>query len=204
MSDAFVWFHNSSSKPTEATVFYEKLLGWKTTEGPAGMTAPRDGRDRVVTVLRTIHLIFNEGYWSARDDAPIRADLCRLAIGLARTTVEAFPDHAEAAGLLSLVLLHDARRVARIDPDGDPVPLPGQDRMRWDRDAIVAATALLDRALAVGRPGPFQIEAAIAAAHCRARTAEDTDWSEVAFTAAVMSAARGECAYANSLRRAST
>lgn len=142
--------------------------------------APGDGQDRVGAVLRAIHLLFNEGYWSGRDDAPIRADLCRLAIGLARSVVEAFPDEAEAAGLLSLLLLHDARRGARTDANGAPVALPAQDRGRWDHDAILAAIAALDRALALGRPGPFQIEAAIAAVHCRARTADDTEWGEIA------------------------
>ncbi len=148
--------------------------------GDCDGVAAGDGRDRIAAVLRTIHLLFNEGYWSARDDAPIRADLCRLAIGLARSTVAAFPDEAEAAGLLSLVLLHDARRGARSDRNGESVPLPAQDRGRWDREAIVAATTILDGALALGRPGPHQIEAAIAAVHCRARRAEDTEWMEIA------------------------
>lgn len=152
--------------------------------------APGDGHDRVGAVLRTIHLLFNEGYWSVRDDAPIRADLCRLAIGLARSTFDAFPDEAEAAGLLSLVLLHDARRGARSGPNGDPVPLPAQDRERWDHDAILAATAILDRALRRGRPGPLQIEAAIAAVHCRAPGADDTEWGEIAALYALLEGLR--------------
>lgn len=143
-------------------------------------TAPEHGRDRIAAVLRTIHLLFNEGYWSGDDDAPIRADLCRLAIGLARSLCEAYPDHPEAAGLLALLLLHDARRDARLDATGEPVPLPQQDRGRWDHDAIRAATALLERALAAAAPGPFQIEAAIAAVHCRAADAEQTQWHEIA------------------------
>jgi RNA polymerase sigma-70 factor (ECF subfamily) len=141
--------------------------------------APDASHDRVAAVLRTIHLLFNEGYWSTHDDAPIRAELCRLAIGLARSLLEAFPTAAEAAGLLSLLLLHDARRGARLNQQGEPIPLPEQDRERWDRDAIASATALLERALAANQAGPFQVEAAIAAVHCRARTAEETDWREI-------------------------
>ena len=142
--------------------------------------APRESHDRVGAVLRAIHLFFNEGYWSTRDEAPIRAELCRLAIGLARSLLEAFPSSPEAAGLLALLLLHDARRDARLDRDGNPVRLPEQDRERWDHAAIAAATALLERALESEQPGPFQIEAAIAALHCRARSAADTDWKEIA------------------------
>jgi len=139
---------------------------------------PEDAHDRVDAVLRAIHLLFNEGYWSTDDDAPIRAKLCRLAVGLARSLLEAFPNAPEVAGLLSVLLLHDARRGARLNDKGEPVPLPEQDRARWDSDAIVSATALLERALAAAKPGPFQIEAAISAVHCRARTPEETDWRE--------------------------
>lgn len=143
-------------------------------------TTPERGLDRLPAVLRTIHLLFNEGYWSGDDETPIRADLCRLAIGLARSLVETYPCEAEAAGLLSLLLLHDARRDARLDEQGSPVPLPDQDRTRWDGEAIARATALLERALGAGAPGPFQTEAAIAAVHSRARTADATEWAEIA------------------------
>lgn len=142
---------------------------------------PEHGRERVGAVLRTIHLLFNEGYWSSTEDAPpIRADLCRLAIGLARSLYETYPDLAEATGLLALLLLHDARREARLTADGKAVPLPDQDRTRWDHEAIGSATLLLEHALALGEPGPFQVEAAIAATHCRARTADNTPWDEIA------------------------
>jgi RNA polymerase sigma-70 factor (ECF subfamily) len=125
-------------------------------------------------------LLFNEGYWSTQDDAPIRAELCRLAIGLARSLWQTFPTDPEAAGLLVLLLLHDARRGARSSEDGEPVPLPGQARENWDHIAIAAATLLLEQTLASGRPGPFQIEAAISAVHCSAARSEDTDWREIA------------------------
>jgi RNA polymerase sigma-70 factor (ECF subfamily) len=149
-------------------------------EGDVEGTTPEHGRERLGAVLRTIHLLFNEGYWSSAKDAPIRADLCRLAIGLARSLVDAYPNVSEAVALLALLMFHDARRDARLDGAGDPVPLPEQERERWDRDAIRQAVALLDRAVSSGAPGPFATEAAIAAVHCRASTAEETDWGEIA------------------------
>lgn len=123
-------------------------------KGDAFGTPPERGLARLPAVLRAIHLLFNEGYWSGEDEAPIRADLCRLAIGLARSLVETYPREAEAAGLLALLLLHDARRDARLDENGNLVPLPDQDRTRWDQAAITHATALLERALAgsAGQP----------------------------------------------------
>lgn len=148
--------------------------------GDADGAPPERSRERVGAVLRTIHLLFNEGYWSSQDEAPIRAELCRLAIGLARSLLEVFPEETEAAGLLALLILHEARRGARVSLDGVPVPLPAQDRERWDREAITSATVLLERALRAGEPGPFQLEAAIAAVHCRASSAEQTDWREIA------------------------
>jgi len=146
---------------------------------PDGDT-PERSRDRLEAVLRVIHLLFNEGYWSADDDSPIRSNLCRLALGLSHSLVEAFPGEPEALGLLALLSLHDARRGARLGEAGLPVPLPEQDRTRWDGAAIEAATKLLERAAAMSRPGTFQLEAAISAAHCRAPAAEDTDWHEIA------------------------
>src|SRR5262249_54903893 len=119
-------------------------------------------------------------YWSSSDDAPIRADLCRLALGLAHSLVEAYPSEPEVLGLLVLLELHDARREARRDEHGNPVPLPEQDRARWDHDAIRRALVVLDHALAFGDAGSFVTEAAIAAVHCRATTADDTDWQEIA------------------------
>jgi RNA polymerase sigma-70 factor (ECF subfamily) len=149
-------------------------------KGDVEGTSPEHALDRLGAVLRTVHLLFNEGYWSSGNTAPIRADLCRLAIGLARSLVETFPSETEAAGLLSLLLFHDARRDARLDDRGNPVPLPEQDRARWDHEAIRSATELLERALAAQKPGALQTEAAIAALHCKARSADETDWSEIA------------------------
>jgi RNA polymerase sigma-70 factor (ECF subfamily) len=141
---------------------------------------PERALDRLPAVLRTVHLLFNEGYWSGDDQSPIRADLCRLALGLAQSLAETYPREPEVMGLLALLLLHDARRDARLDAHGNPVPLPEQDRSRWDAEALRRATALLEQALAVGAPGPLQTEAAIAATHCKARRADETDWPEIA------------------------
>ena len=144
--------------------------------------APRAAaaRDRLPAVLAAIHLLYNEGYWSSLDEAPIRADLCRLALGLARSLREEFPGEPEVLGLLALMILGEARRAARLDASGDPVPLPDQDRSTWERDAIREGTALLDEALGMGAPGRFQLEAAISATHCLAPTAEETNWAEIA------------------------
>ncbi|MFO0565321.1 MAG: sigma-70 family RNA polymerase sigma factor [Polyangiaceae bacterium] len=149
-------------------------------KGDVEGTTPERGVERLPAVLRCLHLLFNEGYWSGEDHTPIRADLCRLAIGLARSLAETYPREPEVAGLLSLLLLHDARRDARLDERGRPVPLPEQDRTLWDHDTIAYATAMLDRAVSARAPGPFQTEAAIAAVHCRAPTADATEWLEIA------------------------
>ncbi|NUP07431.1 MAG: sigma-70 family RNA polymerase sigma factor [Polyangiaceae bacterium] len=158
--------------------------------GDADGASPEDATDRMAAVLRVVHLLFNEGYWSGADGPPIRADLCRLAIGLARSIADAFPKSAEAAGLLALLLLHDARRGARMSDDGAPVPLPVQDRSRWDHAAIQDATRLLERTLERRDPGPYQIEAAISAVHCRAPTADSTDWHEIASLYALLESHR--------------
>jgi RNA polymerase sigma-70 factor (ECF subfamily) len=142
--------------------------------------APERSRDRLDAVLHVIHLLFNEGYWSSDDTAAIRGDLCRLALGLAHSLAEVFPREPEVLGLLALLTLHDARRDARIGTGGLPVPLPEQDRTRWNHAAIDQAMKVLDAALAISRRGPLQIEAAISATHCRAATASDTDWKEIA------------------------
>ena len=140
---------------------------------------PENARERLAAVLAVIHLLFNEGYWSTDSEAPIRGDLCRLAIGLGHSLEEIFPSDPEVLGLLALMLLHEARRTARLDVAGASLPLPEQDRSRWDQSTIREGTRLLDAALGAGSPGPFQIEAAISATHCRAATAAETDWREI-------------------------
>lgn len=135
-------------------------------------------RDRLEPTLAVIHLLFNEGYWSARDDEPIRRDLCTLAGSLCASLSELLPDSGEVMGLLALLMLHEARVDARLDDEGRPVPLPEQDRNRWDHVRIAAAVRLLEAP--GGIPGPYRLEAGIAAAHCRAPTAAETDWALIA------------------------
>ncbi len=147
------------------------------TYAPIG---PEVAPERLGAVLTVIHLVFNEGYWGGRDDAPIRRDLCRLAVGLARSLQGLLPERPEVDGLLALLLIHQARMPARLDAQGHPVPLPEQDRSLWDRERAAEGSMLLQAALARGRPGPFQLEAAIAAVHTAAATAERTDWSQIA------------------------
>ncbi len=125
-------------------------------DGDGDGAPPERSFDRLDAVLHTIALLFNEGYWSTADETPIRSELCRLAIGLGNSLMDVFPREPEVAGLLALMKLHDARRDARFNPNGVPIPLTEQDRTRWDQTAIRSATALLDRALWARRPGPFQ------------------------------------------------
>jgi RNA polymerase sigma-70 factor (ECF subfamily) len=136
--------------------------------------------ERLDAVLRVLYLIFNEGYGASSGDALIRQDLCREAIRLGRVLLVLMPDEPEVIGLLALLLLHDVRREARVDAAGNLVLLEDQDRRRWDRAEIAEGTALLDRALRMGRPGAYQVQAAIAALHDTADDAASTDWSQIA------------------------
>lgn len=136
--------------------------------------------DRLRAVLGVLYLLFNEGYGASDGDNLVRIALSDEAIRLARTLVALMPDEPEARGLLALMLLHDARRATRVDGTGEMVPLESQDRSRWDRAAIDEGVALLDAALRLGRPGPYQVQAAIAACHATAPSAERTDWHEIA------------------------
>jgi len=136
--------------------------------------------ERLRAVLVVLYALFNEGYSATAGVDLIRRNLCAEAIRLARLLVELMPDEPEALGLLSLLLLHDARRPARLDAAGDLVTLEEQDRSLWDRDAIDEAVALLDLAMRRRRPGPYQLQAAIAAGHATAPTADETDWTEIA------------------------
>ena len=135
--------------------------------------------ERLRAVLAVLYALFNEGYSATAGDDLIRRNLCAEAIRLARLLVELMPDEPEALGLLSLLLLHDARRPARLDAAGDLMTLEEQDRSLWDHAAIAEASALLERALPLRRPGPYQLQAAIAACHATAERAEETDWAEI-------------------------
>ncbi len=139
--------------------------------------------ERVPSLLVVLYLIFNAGYASLEGESLIRRELCAEAIHLGRVLTALLArelcDDPEALGLLALMLLQDSRREARVGPHGELVLLDEQDRSRWDRAAIVEGVALVERALSMGRPGPYQIQAAIAAVHAQAERPEDTDWREI-------------------------
>ncbi|WP_431928594.1 RNA polymerase sigma factor [Micromonospora wenchangensis] len=136
--------------------------------------------ERVHGVLGVLYLMFNEGHTASAGPNLVRQGLCDEAIRLARTLAGLMPDEPEALGVLALMLLHHARRGARLDGAGELVTLEEQDRSRWDRAAIAEGLALLDEAMRRARPGPYQIQAAIAACHASAPRAQDTDWTRIA------------------------
>jgi RNA polymerase sigma-70 factor (ECF subfamily) len=136
-------------------------------------------QDRLRAVLAVIYALFNEGYGASTGDELIRKELCLEAIRLGRLLAELMPDEPEALGLLSLLLLQDSRRQARIDGNGELVTLADQDRGLWDRIAIDEACKLFDRAARHRRPGPYQLQAAIAACHAEAGSSDETDWREI-------------------------
>ncbi|MFI6010014.1 RNA polymerase sigma factor [Streptomyces sp. NPDC051243] len=136
--------------------------------------------ERTTGVLGVIYLLFNEGYAATAGADLVRTNLCAEAIRLARVLARLMPDEPEVLGLLALLLLHDARRHPRVDAAGDLVTLEEQDRTAWDRSAADEGAALLETALRRGRPGPYQIQAAISACHTTAPTAEETDWADIA------------------------
>jgi RNA polymerase sigma-70 factor (ECF subfamily) len=136
--------------------------------------------ERTPGVLGVLYLLFNEGYSATAGADLVRQNLCAEAIRLARVLVTLMPDEPEAAGLLALMLLHDARRSARLDAAGDLVTLEDQDRSLWDQASIGEGVAVLGGALRRGQPGVYQVQAAIAACHATAATAADTDWAQIA------------------------
>jgi RNA polymerase sigma-70 factor (ECF subfamily) len=136
--------------------------------------------ERLEALLAVIYLIFNEGYVATGGEAPIRGELCGEAIRLCRILVRLMPESAEARGLLALMLLHDSRRDTRLTPEGELVLLAEQNRTRWDQAKIEEGITVLDEALELHDPGPYQVQAAISALHAEAATPEATDWLQIA------------------------
>jgi RNA polymerase sigma-70 factor, ECF subfamily len=147
---------------------------------PYAVPTTNEMPERLEAVLAVVYLIFNEGYAATRGEPLVRGDLCAEAIRLARVlrALIARERTSEVTALLALMLLHDARRAARLDEAGDLVLLEEQDRSRWNHDQIAEALLLVEDALR-DPPGPFALQAAIAALHCRAARAEDTDWRQI-------------------------
>jgi RNA polymerase sigma-70 factor (ECF subfamily) len=148
---------------------------------PYSVPETNDLAARLDAVLTVIYLVFNEGYSATRVGPLVRTDLCAEAIRLGRLVRSLMKPQppAEATALVALMLLHDARRHARIDDAGDLIVLEEQDRGRWDQEQIAEALPLVEEAFRARRPSPFALQAAIAAVHCQAERPEDTDWAEI-------------------------
>ena len=153
----------------------------KITEAKIRYAVPeaQDLPERLAAVLAVIYLLFNEGYAATEHTSLLRPDLCMEAMRLGDLLVALMPDQCEALGLSALMTLHDARRAARMTHDGVLAPLEEQDRSLWNSAQIAQGTTLLDRALLAGKPGPYQIQAAIAALHAQASRAQETDWLQI-------------------------
>src|SRR5258705_7516551 len=146
---------------------------------PFAMPAGSERAQRLAAVLHVLSVIFTEAYAAPWATGLVRAALSAEAIGLTRLVHRQLPQDGEVTGLLSLMLLNEARRPARAGPDGDLIPMAEQDRSRWDTDQIAEGVALITGALSRGSPGPYQLQAAIAAVHDEAATAEATDWPQI-------------------------
>jgi RNA polymerase sigma factor (sigma-70 family) len=146
---------------------------------PFQLPTAEERAQRLRAVLHVLYLIFNEGYASSAGPELCRADLSEEAIRLARIVYDRQPDNTEVSGLLALMLLTDARSAARTGPSGELIPLAQQNRALWDRQQIAEGIALLSTALPKGSVGPYQLQAAIAAVHDEAASAEDTDWPQI-------------------------
>jgi RNA polymerase sigma-70 factor, ECF subfamily len=169
---------------TTETTMYQRLVRAKrkikTARIPYRVPDAEELPARVYGVLHVIHLVYTEGHVASSGDDLVRVDLCREAIRLGRLLAALLPEDAEVLGLLAYLLLTDARRPARTDDRGRPVALQDQDRGRWDRALVAEGTELVERALRLGEPGPFQVQAAIAALHAEAPHWDATDWPQIA------------------------
>ena len=161
----------------------QRITRAKAKVGRAGVPFEAPGAversERFAAVAAMIYLVFNEGYSADAGEQPARSPLCDEAIRLARLLLRLFPAEPEMMGLLALMLLQHARRAARFDAEGQVVLLEDQDRKLWNGKMIAEGLALIDKALRHRRPGPYQVQAAIAALHARAQRPEDTDWAEI-------------------------
>jgi RNA polymerase sigma factor (sigma-70 family) len=169
---------------SEATIA-QRIVRAKRTLGKAGLTfeVPRgqERTARLASVLEVIYLIFNEGYAATAGEDLIRPGLCAEAQRLGRILAGLMPDEPEVFGLLALMEIQASRLAARLGPDGALIPLPEQNRARWDQLLILRGLAALDRAMALGGAnGPYALQAALAACHARAHKAEETDWKKIA------------------------
>lgn len=169
---------------TEARTMEQRLTRAKRRIRDGGVPYETPGEEelpeRRSAVLAVVYLIFNEGYKAAHGPEVMRERLASEAIRIGRLLVDLFPEDAETAGLLALMLLQHARMSARVDVDGEPIPLDDQDRSLWDRAQIREGRGRIDAALRLASPGPYQIQAAIAGVHAAASTFEETDWQEIA------------------------
>ena len=146
---------------------------------PFETPGPIERAERLGAVAAMVYLIFNEGYSASGAEAGAREPLCREAIRLGRLLLRLFPAEPEIGGLAALMLLQHARSAGRLDADGLVILLEDQDRSRWDARMVAEGLALLDKAMRHRRPGPYQVQAAIAALHARAKTASETDWAQI-------------------------
>jgi len=147
---------------------------------PYAVPAREELRERLESVQAVIYLIFNEGYTATTGSLLVRGDLCAEAIRLGRILCELVPKEPENLGLLALMLLHDSRRAARTNSEGDMVPLEEQDRSLWNWEQIHEGAQIVKQALRIRSVGPYQLQAAVAAVHGEAKTPDDTDWREIA------------------------